>query len=171
VAAVNYTSVDRITDQLPALIKDTDISSSTLCSYAEDAENEINGSLARRFTIPVSGSPPLLQTIATKIATGLLLSQHIFTQERLKKSEWPDAFLEAPREMLEKLASGEMTLVNSAGTLVEARNDVGTVWSNTSAYEPTITELPETRQIVDPDKIEDLESDRNLDPFPDRILR
>lgn len=169
-AGLNYTSVIRILDQEPLLDDATLISSAQLCLFAQDAEAEIDGMLAARYTVPISGSPPLLQTVATKLSIGLVLSQRIFTQERLQESEWPKAFLDSSRETLNRLLKGEMTLVTSAGTVIAGRNDLSEVWSNTQDYAPTFAEIDHTRQVVDRDKIEDLEDARDLDSFRDRLL-
>lgn len=170
-ANLNYTSVQRIFDQEPLLDDATIISSSQLCKFAEDAEAEVNGMLAARFTIPISGSPPLLQTVATKLTIGLVLSQRIFTQERLQESDWPKAFIDSARDTLDRLLEGKMTLVSSAGTVVAARNDLSEIWSNTKDFAPTHTELEPTRHVIDPDKIQELEDARNLDSLADRILK
>lgn len=168
--SLNYTTVERIFQQVPLLDDAAIVSSAQVATYAQDAEAEIDGALAGRFTVPVADDPPLLRAVATKLAAGMILSQKVFTQERLNDSDWPEAFLTSARDTLEKLASGEMTLVASGGAVISARNDLSEVWSNTADYEPTMTELDPSRQIIDPDKIDDIESDRGLGDWPDRLI-
>jgi len=162
--ALNYTTVRRILDQEPMLDDATLISSAGIYSYAEDAEAKIHGVLAARFTVPISGSPPLLQAVATKLAIGLILAERIYTQERKEKSEWVSHFLDTSMETLKSIADGKMTLVNSAGTVVGARNDLSELWSNTMTYVPTHDELDPQLHRIDPDKVDDLETSRELFP-------
>jgi len=169
--SLSYTTVERIYAQVPILENPTVISSSQVATYAEDAEAEIDATLAGRYEVPISGEPPILRTIATKLTCGLILSQRVFTQERLKDSVWPAAFLISPRDTLRMLASGVMTLVASGGVVVAARNDLSEVWSNTQDWHPTTTELDPTRQIVDRDKIDALEDERDLGAWPEHMLR
>jgi phage gp36-like protein len=138
------------------------VSSSTLATFGDDAEAEINVRLSKLYVVPVPGSPPALVSIATDLLVHRLLSRRTFTQERTKKSEWPDAFAKDAHELLDKLASGEATLVDSAGTLIAARTDVMEVWTNKQNYQPTFDEHGRYDQVQDPDKIDDLEDARDL---------
>ena len=159
----SYTSVNRIYQQLPAIGSMTTLSSAQVLTFVEDAENEINARLAPLYTVPVTGSgvPPILETLATNMAQYRILSRRVMTQEKLKESGWVDRFKE-DSELLQKIADGGISLVDSSGTIIAGRTDQREVWSNTKDYLPTFTELGDLDQVQDPDKIDDLADERDL---------
>ena len=158
---LNYTSVARVYDQEPAIETISDLTSAHVYSFGEDAEAEINAALARNYTIPVTGSPPILQTIATDITIYRILSRRVFSQERLQASTWPNAFKES-RDLLKALVEGNSPLVNSAGTVITARTDLAQATSNTENYTQTFSELNDIEAVIDPDKRDDLRDERDL---------
>src|SRR3990172_2218432 len=123
---LTYTAVERIYDIEPELREVSDLTSAQVVKFAEDAEAEINGAVARFYVVPVLGGPPLLTAVATDIAIYRILSRRVFTQERMKDSTWPDRFKES-RDILAKVASGEFSLVDSVGTIIGGRTDVAKV--------------------------------------------
>ena len=169
--SLNYTTVEHILDQLPMLDDLTIVSSLQIATFAQDAEAEIDGWLAQRYTTPVTGSPPLLRTAATKLSIGLILSQNVFTQERINSSEWPEAFVTNAKRIMKGLVDGKMILVSSAGAVIDSRNDLTEVWSNTMNYHSTKSELDPTREFVDEDKTEALEDERDLSVWPGSVVR
>lgn len=158
----DYTTVARIYDVLPRLETDvTDLTSAQIVGFIEDAEAEINAMVANLYTVPIAGGPPLLRAVATDMALYRILSRRLFTQERLQNSVWPDRFKEA-QDLLKEIASGKTPLVDSGGTLVGNRRDVARVESNTMNYHQTFSELGGLDHFIDPDKIDDLEDERDL---------
>ncbi len=151
-----YTTVERVTDALPKMVQSlSNVTSSVIASHIEAADSIINGKLASMYTVPISGSN-LLQTIATDLACYRLLRRQ-FTQERKNKSEWPDSFKNAGED-LDEVASGKMTLTNSAGEVISPRQDIA--WSNTDGYLPTFAEDAFENATIDAQKLEDLSNDR-----------
>lgn len=163
--AVKYTTVARLYQHDPMIGSMTDLTSLQLADvFITDAEAEIDSWLVRSYTIPISvagATFPMLTAIATDLALYGVFSQRIFTQEKLKDSTWPDRFKEA-RTMLEMLASGKMLLLDSSGTILGDRSDVAEVWSNTMGAIPTTSELDPEYSVVDPNKQEELASDRDF---------
>jgi len=169
--SLNYTTVEHIWNQLPMLEETSIVSSLQVASFAQDAEAEIDGLLAQRYTVPVAGAPPLLRTAATKLTLGLILSQNVFTQERVNSSEWPEAFISNAKRIMKGLVDGKYLLVSSAGTLIDTRNDLTEVWSNNMTYHSTKTELDPTREFIDEDKTTALEDERELTVWPGSVVR
>ena len=160
--ALNYTSVDRIYDLVPEIGSLHTLSSAQVVSaFATPAEAEIHGYIVRQYTVPVSPAPDLLRSIADDLATYRILSRRVFTTEQLKASDWVERFKEA-LVLLKKIADGEVLLVDANGTLIAARTDVADATSNTKDYLPTFHEGGQMDQIVDPDKLDDLEDARSL---------
>ena len=91
-----------------------------------------------------------------------VLARRVFTQERMKESTWPQVFKEALGQ-LEEIAKGSIQLVGSDGTLVPTLSGNREMWSNTKDYHPTFVDgLSDLDQFHDPDKIDDLEDDKDL---------
>lgn len=160
VTTATYTDIQRIYNALPNIGSATNVSSTQLAQYAGDVEAKINVKLAKKYSIPFASVPPVLCGIATDLAVHKTLLR-MFSAEALADSEWPDKWKEA-NELLDELASGELTLLDASNNVIAGRTDVSVISSNTDGYLPTFTELDSTEQIVDRDKLDDLRSDRNI---------
>ena len=159
----DYTSVTRIYSLEPIVGSASDLTSAQLAdSFIAAAEAEINAQLARRYTVPVAGTIPLLQTIADDIAVYRVLSRRLFSQDQLKDSTWPAAFKES-MDTLEKIASGEVLLVDSSGTVISQRGAIATAATNHDDYLPTFHDGGSwLDQVKDSDKRDDENDDRGL---------
>lgn len=153
-----YTTVDKLRVTLPMVGSITSISSADLAAFIDDADAIINSKLSKQYTVPVSGAP-LLNSLAADIALARLLTRRIFTQEQANKSTWPEEYKEALKT-LDKIAAGEMTLVNSAGAIIAAASAEGGVWSNNMNYVPTFNEDDPATNFIDSDKQLDIANDR-----------
>jgi len=114
---------------------------------------------ADSVTVPITPSPPLLTTICCDL-TLYRLMRRFFSGEQQNDSEWPDRYKEA-MELLEKLADGEIQLVDSGGTIVVPSAGSDIAWSNTQGYTPTFGEDGDLMSIIDEDKLDDLEGRRD----------
>lgn len=157
--ALNYTSVNRMLALVPALSEVRSLNSAQLVMFAEAAESEVDGAIAKSYVVPVPGGPPLLTTVATDLALYRVLSQRVFTQERLKDSVWPGVFKEA-RAILKEIAEGVRPLVDSSYAIIAGRSTVAAT-SNTKDYLPTFTELDPEQASVDCNKLDDLANERS----------
>ncbi len=151
---ITYTTVDRIYQIVPDLSDITALTSEHVVTFAEGAEAEINARISQNYTVPITPTPPLLRAVATDWACYRILALRVFTQEQLQNSTWPDAFKEA-KETVEDIASGKITLIDPAGTVVSARTDIAKVTSNTKGRTQTFWEGGEYDQVRDKDKIDD----------------
>ena len=151
---VEYTTVDRCFDTLPALQDDTDLTSAHMVIFIEDAEAEMNARIRSKYAVPVAGAVPLLRTLATDCAIYHVLSRRIFSQERLEDSVWPDRFKEC-KETIADIAKGEITLVDSAGNIIDPDTTAEQFLSTTKGDHATFWEGGDFEQVKDRDKIED----------------
>lgn len=155
-----YATVENVTDALPTQVSSsTSVTSARVSFLIDQAESVINGKLAKAYEIPVVGSK-LLETLATDMASYRLLRSQ-FTQQRRNESEWPDSFKEAS-ETVDKIAKGEIDLVNSTGTLITRIDETGGVWTNNINYNPTMDEGDDSLQFRDPDKLRNIYDDKDL---------
>ncbi len=163
-----YTNVDRVFTVEPRIGSVTNINSETVALFIDDAEALVNAELVRNYTIPVTSLAPMVVAIATDLTIYRILALRIFTQERLKDSIWPDKF-KAAEDKLKRLGEGDLLLVDNSGDVIGARTDIAPVTSTTKDFHPTFSELSFTEDIQDPDKLDELANERDLDRVRDRV--
>ena len=156
---VEYTTVERCFDALPDLMQDTNLTSAHMVIFIEDAEADMNARLRSKYAVPVAGDVPLLQALSTDCSIYRVLSRRIFTQERLENSVWPDRFKEC-METVTAIAKGEITLVDSAGNIIDPDTTAQSFQSTTKGSHQTFWEGGDFEQVKDRDKIEDERSRR-----------
>ncbi len=158
---VSYSSVEDVFETLPDIGSITNITSSQIANTIGQAQALVDSKISRNYALPISAIPPLLNSITTNIAIYYLLSRRMFSAKKLADSPWPDRYKE-DIDTLNCIAEGTCLLIESDGDLLTARTDVADVKSNTSGYQQTFHEGPQLDQIQDPDKIEDLQDDRDI---------
>ncbi len=139
------------------------LTSGVAALHASGAQNEINAKIAHRYVLPFTTDIPLLTTLCTAMAIYKILTGRIIIQE---EDTWVERCSKDPPMLLDSIAEGKTRLLTSSFDLVDMRTDAaagGAAFSNNMKYDPTHTELPWTQHIQDPDKIDDLESERDLD--------
>jgi len=160
--AVAYASVDTMLSIEPGIGSLSDLTSATIVdAFATPAEALVNAKIAKMYSVPVSGTVPLLIAVSNDITLYHILSRRVFTAQRLKNSTWPDRFKEA-LDILDMIASGQISLVNSDGSLVAAATDRMDIRSNTDGYQQTFHEGPRGTHVQDENKINDLLDNRDL---------
>jgi phage gp36-like protein len=137
--ALTYTTVDRVHNMVPMIGSISTLTSAQTVELLEYAEAQLNTRLAKMYSIPVAGTVPMLQSLATDIGVYEVLAKRIFTNERLKDSVWPDRFKEA-LETADKIAEGEITLVDSAGNIIGADTTIAELKTTTDGYHPTFAD-------------------------------
>lgn len=151
--ALAYTDVDRIHNMVPQIGSLSTLTSAQTVELAEYGEAELNARIVKMYTVPVSGVIPILQALATDMAVYTVLKR-VFTNERLKDSVWPDRFKDA-LETADKISSGELTLVDSAGAIVAANTATSELKTTTDGFTPTFTDGINFKDMVnDPDKVD-----------------
>lgn len=148
-----YTSVAKVIETLPTIGSVTNITSSVITAFITDAEALVNAKLARTFTVPVSGTPPLLAAVATDVALYRMVTRRLVVGEKTNRSEWPNRYKEA-MDILDALVAGNMQLVTSSGDTIAQMNDADTAWSNTQNLTPTFNEDDMVNSYVDERKLD-----------------
>jgi phage gp36-like protein len=151
----DYTTVTKVTDLFPK-ISDTGISSASIAFYIDQAEAEINGKIAGRYTLPFSLTPPLIETIATELSVIKILDR-FFTSEARSKNDWRDTRKEDLNKLLDGIVEGKVTLVNSAKEIINQRSDIQDIYSDTKDYTPTFNHLHYSLEEIDEDRLDDEE--------------
>lgn len=138
----SYSTVAKIHDVYPMIGSVTNITSAHVAGAIGAEQAFVDAKLGARYAIPFSPVPPLVETIVTDLATYRLLTQRVFTQERMNESAWPDAFARGVG-LLDALAAGSMSLVSGSGTVIgesTAGGIGGEVWSSTMTSSMTFGE-------------------------------
>ncbi len=100
-------------DEIAAIAGDDDAGTAKVNSALADAAAEINAVLASAYTLPLSGTYPLLTAVACDLARALL-----YDEER------PDVVrnnASRARKKVDKIRGGGIDLVDSAGKAAERR--------------------------------------------------
>lgn len=157
----NYTSVDRILLDVPGIGSVTNLTSQAICdAYIVPAESIVDAKISRLYTTPVLPPPELLITLATDIAIYRILSRRVFNAQQLKDSVWPSRYAES-LEMLDSVADGSITLVDSGGTPIEGRSEGAVATSNTKDYVHTFNEDEPVDHVQDQNKLDDIADARD----------
>ena len=155
-----YTTVSNMMIMMPNVMSRTSADSAQLAHFVDMAEGTVDAYLARRYALPLSETPKLIETLSTQMAIYEFLSKRVFAGEVAAESFWVQSYKEAQR-MLKDISNGQMELTTSAGTVF---TDASVVWSSQEDYLQTHTEDTPLNQQVDPDKIDDIRGDRDLYP-------
>ena len=131
----------------------------------DDAEAEVNKYLSRRYdlssaTFQTSTSvPPIVRALTTTLAEGYMwerLSRG--SKESLSRGK---NLVDQVLKNLGQIASYKVDLVNTTGSLItDMSNTAFRVLSSTTDYSTTFNEDEETDWEVDPDKLDDISSER-----------
>jgi hypothetical protein len=125
------------------------------------ADNEINATLAKRFSVSdfASDVPPQIASLSKRIAVGHYW-QH-GTRGNKESLARGQAILKDARSDLKELADGKAQLVDSDGATISRRGSHPGVLSNTVDYTSTFAEDDPIKWKVDPDKKTDIASERD----------
>lgn len=120
-------------------------------AHIQYAENELNGRLAPKFTIPFSSNNQTAKDLSIEMT--YLRIGNFNTKER-------EALKTSIDERIVRLLDGDENMVDDTGNTIQ-QSVGGTVWSNTKDYTPTFG-FGDTEDFeVDPDLIDAEESARS----------
>jgi phage gp36-like protein len=147
---LDYGTIGGVFELFPRIGSMSIITTPLVESYLARSEARINALISGRYTVPVSGKPPLLKDATETLALARLLKR-FYTQEKENTSEWVQGWFDEVTDMLEPIVSGSGSLVASDGTILGAAA-TSTPWSSTELFRPTfgVRDLVQTR--IDPDR-------------------
>ena len=145
----NYANWDNVTDRYPkagSFVGSVEMQD----SYIAGAEAIINAYISKRFDVPISGEPPLLQDLTVDLT---------YCKLAFNKDKGVPKLKESVLDMLKMIMSGELLLLDSDGEQV---TDYGqATWSSEGDYNMTHSELGPLDDLIDPDRLDDLADDRS----------
>lgn len=124
------------------------------------SESEINKQLGKRYDISSfqTSVPPIVTSLCQQLATGYFY-QHSSrgSKEGMARG---DTFVKRVMDNLKDLAAGKLEIVDASGDVVAGSTARG-VLSTTDGYNSTFAEDDPLKWEVDPDKLDDIASDRD----------
>lgn len=161
---VSYTSVSRVNTAYPAISSVSAITSGVVHQFAGDVEAEINGRIAGRYTLPLTVECPMLTAIATRETIYRIAVQRALVQfPPAQQGAHPMQVQHRDdQKLLDLIANGSVKLVDSSGAQILVETTQMELYSTTKDYLPTMHEGDWTEMVQDPDKLDDLEADRDL---------
>lgn len=128
-------------------------------SRIADGDAFIDAALARRYMVPVAGTPetapPLIRSLSK-----IMAMMDVFERSQ-NTPAWITRRIEWAQETLLALRDGQLQLVDTGGNRIIQRTDIGVVQSSTSGYTPTFGVAPALSETVDPDRANDEEDARD----------
>ena len=163
-SVVSYTSIERINQAFPAISSVSNINSAVMAQYADGVEAEINAKIAKRYTIPLTVTCPILTAIATRETIYRIAVQRALVQfPPAQQGQHPmQVQHKDDQKLLEQIATGEVQLIGADGVVLAANTTDVEVYSTTKNYVPTFHEGSWVDTIQDPSKLDDIDADRDL---------
>lgn len=91
------------------------VDSAEASNYLVDASDEIDSILAKRYDTPVTGTPPILSLLCSRLAAYRALDS-LLSDIQPNASEANTRKLAETLDMITKIADGDINLVSAAGT-------------------------------------------------------
>lgn len=157
-----YTAVTRINTAFPGISSISAITSGVLCQYIDDVEAEINAIISKRYALPLTVTCPILIAIATRETIYRTLVQRAIVQfPPAQQGRHPLQIQHTDdQKLLEKIADGEIQLVDSSAEVISGDTSQIQLYSTTMNYTPTFSEDSMLDSVIDPDKLDDIAADR-----------
>ena len=128
------------------------------------AENEVNKYLSKRYDVTgwttAAATPPLVTSLAETLAEGYM-SQRMSRggKEAMARGA---ALIKQAIDNLVLIQDFKSDLVDSTGSVIQDFSNTSyRILSNTTDYSPTFNEDDELQWKVDPDKLDDIDSERD----------
>lgn len=144
--AESYTSIYKIRSEAGFTGNDF-ISSEDIGRYRDEAQFEVDGALALRYSVPFSSVPKLVTHITTLLAAGLLLSKEYGVEADVEISKTGERKIQRAEALLKKIVDGDILLVTSSGTTIDSKTTVRVSGSNT--YDQSIPDQGELFNLRD----------------------
>lgn len=141
-----YTTIFKIRQE--AGFEENDyISSELINRYREEAQMQIDGTLAIRYTVPFSSVPKLITHITTLLAAGLLLAKEYGVEADTEVAKTGERKIQRAETLLQKIVDGNILLITPAGSTVSTLTSARVSGSN--AYDSTIEDKGEMFNLRD----------------------
>jgi len=142
----SYTSVYKIRQE--AGFEENDyISSELINRYREEAELQVDGSLAIAYSLPLSSIPKMVTHITTLLAAGFLLSKEYGLEADVEISKTGQRKIDRAEELLQKIVDGKLLLIDSSGNELSKKSSYRVSGSN--SYDSSVVDRGEMFNLRD----------------------
>ena len=141
----------------------TGLNSAVVLSFIDHAENEINAKVSAKYALPVSNGCPILATLALREAIfRIAIQRGLVHFPPAVQGRAPLAVQhEMDQELLDQIMSGKVNLLdNSLAVIAVSTTERGEIYSTTMDYNPTFHEGARLDQVLDTDKLDDIDAAR-----------
>lgn len=145
----NYANFDDVADRYPTVAKVAD-SEEMQESFISGVEGWMDAYLTKQFTTPVSDRPPLLTDICVDLT---------YCKINFNRDKGIPKLKEDTLKILMDISTGMIQLTDSAGAEITMRGHA--IFGSMTQYEPSFSMLGTPDDLVDPDLLTDLISDRS----------
>lgn len=108
-----YSNIDTIR-LITGFVDDTKIEDDVITSAITEADSTINGIISRRYIIPLSETPALIQLISEQLAKAILYAQEYGEETENLDKGWKKS-MDHYMGVLSDIASGKLRLLDSNG--------------------------------------------------------
>jgi len=144
--AESYTSIFKIRQE--AGFEDNDyISSELINRYREEAQMQVDGSIAIAYSLPLSTIPKMVTHITTLLAAGLLLSKEYGLEADVDVSKTGQRKIERAEELLQRIVDGKLLLIGTDGAELSKKSSYKVSGSN--SYDSSIPDKGELFNLRD----------------------
>lgn len=99
------------------------------------ADAMINSYVGRRYSVPFSPVPPVIEQISVDLTAYLALTAK-FTRDNHNTNDWVELIGKDCKEQLELIRDRKIDLVNTAGSIITERTSASRIVSSTQDYQP-----------------------------------
>ena len=104
-------------------------------------QSRVDAALGRKYTVPLSSNIPLV------VQLNVLYARHAFFAARTRAEDAKELG-KLIDSIISDVVSGNVPLLDSSGVTIDPSNAGAVPWSNTMGHPPTFNTLPEERQRV-----------------------
>lgn len=131
----------------------------------DDAEAEIDKRLSVKYDVSgwttSAATPPAVQTICKWLALGYLYEATARGSSAKEAYARADRYIKKAQQNITDILEGDAALVDSSGDIIESDSDDQPIHCNTTDYAPTFNEDSPLNWGVDPDKLDDIDDERD----------
>jgi phage gp36-like protein len=109
--------------------------SALISSKIPRAEAMINSYVGRRYSVPFTTVPPVIEQIAIDLTAYLALTDK-FTRDNHNTNDWVELIGKDCKEQLELIRDRKIDLVDSTGAILTERTSASRIVSSTQDYQP-----------------------------------
>jgi phage gp36-like protein len=140
----------------------TDVIGTLAVSYSiQNADNLIDLKLSKRFDVPFSTTPPVIETLSTKLSSWECL-RSLYTGEIPSSIAQVKEEYDRTMKLLDDIQSGilDLPIGTSGGGVVSDKSSDSKYWSSNMNYTPTFDVDDELNWRTDTDRLSDIAGKR-----------